>query len=89
MNDTNRTILIVAVAFLLLISFMPWGRMATYGGSGWGWCGMMQKAGYTSSWTFGIVGWIVNIALIVLIALLALWLLRDMDRSEHPVRKKR
>lgn len=89
MKDNNRTILIVVVALLLLVSFMPWGRMASYGGSGWGWCGMMQKAGYASSWTFGMIGWVVNIAMIILIALLGLWLLRDMDRSEHSSRKKR
>lgn len=89
MNDTNRTILIVVVTLLLVVAFMPWGMMGSYGGGGWGWCGMMQRVGYTDSWTTGMIGWIVNLAVILLIALAALWLLRDMNREETSVRRRR
>ncbi|MEK6858489.1 MAG: hypothetical protein AABX53_01095 [Nanoarchaeota archaeon] len=88
MNDTTRNVLIIVLAFVLILTFMPWGGMMSYG-NGWGVCGMAQRAGYGAGWMTGIGGWFVNIALIVIVALVIVWLLRVAEQSDAMSRRKK
>lgn len=87
LKDTGRNVLIMVLALALILTFMPWGGMMSYG-NGWGVCGMAQRAGYGPGWMTGIGGWFVNIVFIVVVALAIIWMLR---RNEQPNvgRKKR
>lgn len=87
LNDTSRNVLIMVLALALILTFMPWGGVMSYG-NGWGVCGMAQRAGYEAGWMAGIGGWFVNIVFIVVVALAIIWMLRR-DEQPTPRRKRR